>query len=111
MSVNGETHPIDGADEKKPEPIMAKNENQNAPICGEHQVKKEWRKTNFEYTEQGITIQVPDVYAWVCPEDGEASFLPATTDELIATVRELLETAKRAKKRRSEFTQYFVSVS
>jgi len=105
------TRAIGGADAEKPERIMSKSENQNAPICGEHQVKKEWRKTNFEYTEQGITIQVPDVYAWVCPEDGEVSFSPTTTDELIATVRELLETAKRAKKRRSEFTQYFVSVS
>lgn len=89
---------------------MSKKENQHVPTCGEHQVKKEWRKTSFEYSEQGITIQVPGVYAWVCPVDNEASFLPETTDELIATIRELYETAKRAKKRRSEFTQYFVSV-
>jgi hypothetical protein len=89
---------------------MSKIEKQHIPICSEHQVKKEWRKTNFEYSEQGITIRVPGVYAWVCPVDEEASFLPETTDELIATIRELYETAKRAKKRRSEFTQYFVSV-
>ena len=89
---------------------MSKNEKQPVPICGEHQVKKEWRKTDFEYSEQGITIKVSGVYAWVCPVDEEASFLPETTDELIATIRELVETAKRAKKRRSEFTQYFVSV-
>ena len=88
---------------------MATNTN-HAPICGEHQVSKEWRKTTFEYSEQGITIHIPGVYAWVCPEDGEASFLPETVDELIATVRELHETAKRAKARRSVFTEYMVSV-
>lgn len=43
--------------------------------------------------------------------DIEASFLPETVDELIATVRELYETANRAKERRSELTEYFVSVS
>ena len=88
---------------------MAANTN-HAPICGKHQVSKEWRKTTFEYSEQGITIHIPGVYAWVCPKDGEASFLPETVDELIATVRELHETAKRAKARRSVFTEYMVSV-
>jgi hypothetical protein len=34
-----------------------------APICGEHKAAKEWRKTTFEYQDQGITIRVPDVYA------------------------------------------------
>ena len=81
-----------------------------APICGEHKVAKEWRKTTFEYQDQGITIRVPGVYAWVCPVDGEASFLPETVDELIATVRELHATAKRAQQRRSTLTQYGVSV-
>ena len=80
------------------------------PICGEHQVSKEWRKTTFEYNDQGITIRVPDIYAWVCPVDEEASFLPETVDELISTVRELYETAKRAKARRSTLTEYIVSV-
>lgn len=81
-----------------------------APICGEHKVTKKWRKTTFEYQEQGITIRVPDIYAWVCPVDGEASFLPETVDELIATVHELHATAKRAQQRRSTLTQYVVSV-
>ncbi len=80
------------------------------PICGEHQILKEWREATFEYSDQGITIRVPGVYAWVCPEDSEASFLPDTVDELISTVRELYETAKRAKERRSELTEYLVSV-
>jgi hypothetical protein len=64
----------------------------------------------FEYKENGISVRVPGVYAWVCPVDGEASFLPDTVDELIATVRELKETAERAQKRRSQFTEFFVSV-
>ena len=85
-------------------------ETNHAPICGEHQISKEWQKTTFEYQDQGITVRVPGVYAWVCPVDGEASFLPETVDELIATVRELHDTAKRAKQRRSALTEYFVSV-
>jgi YgiT-type zinc finger domain-containing protein len=85
-------------------------EEKPTPICGEHQVSKEWRKTTFEYKENGISVRIPGVYAWICPVDGEAFFLPDTVDELIATVRELKETAERAQKRRSEFTEYFVSV-
>lgn len=83
---------------------------QSAPICGEHKILKEWRKTTFEYIEEGVTIRIPDVYAWVCPVDNEASFKPETVDELIVTIKELIETAKRAKKRRSVLTEYIVSV-
>ena len=81
------------------------------PICGQHQVAKEWRPTAFEYCDEGISIRVPNVYAWVCPKDGEASFTPDIVDELIFTVRELIETAKRARERRSTFTEYVVAVS
>jgi hypothetical protein len=80
------------------------------PMCREHQVTKEWQPTTFEYQEDEISVRVPNIYAWVCPTDGEASFLPETTDELLATIRELLSTAKRAKQRRSELTEYIVSV-
>ncbi len=80
------------------------------PICGQHKKPKEWRPTAFEYSEQGISVRVRDVYAWVCPEDGEASFTPETIDELVVTVRELIETAKRAKERRSPLTEYVVAV-
>lgn len=65
------------------------------PTCGEHHTLKEWRKAVSEYRDNGIVIQVPDVYAWVCHEDSEASFIPKTADELISTVRELLEIAKQ----------------
>ena len=80
------------------------------PICGQHHIQKEWRQTAFEYTEEGISARVPNVYAWVCPLDGEASFTTETVDELITTVRELIETAKRARARRSAFTEYVVAV-
>jgi YgiT-type zinc finger domain-containing protein len=81
------------------------------PTCGKHHVQKEWRTTTFEYSDEGITVRVPNVYAWVCPESGEASFTPDTVDELIATVRELVDIAKRARKRRPVLTEYIVSVS
>jgi hypothetical protein len=85
--------------------------NQPVPICDEHQVSKEWKPTTFEYDEDGISIQVPNVNAWVCPSDEEASFTPDTTDELIATVRELLTPAKRARERRSMPTEYILRVA
>lgn len=80
------------------------------PICGEHKRAKEWRPTTFEYREEDISIRVPNLYAWVCPVDGEASFTPETVDEVLATIRELLATAKRARERRSVVTEYIVSV-
>ncbi|MBI1925225.1 hypothetical protein HYR99_13365 [Candidatus Poribacteria bacterium] len=83
---------------------------QPTPTCGQHHKSKEWRPTVFEYSEEGISVSVPNVYAWVCPADGEASFTPETVDELIVTVRELIETARRAKARRSSLTEYVVAV-
>ncbi|MEJ5309399.1 MAG: hypothetical protein WHX52_06475 [Anaerolineae bacterium] len=83
---------------------------QAIPTCGEHQQAKEWRSITFEYTEQDITVRIPNVYAWVCPTDGEASFTPETMDELIVTVRELIAAARRARAQRSVFTEYWVSV-
>ena len=55
-------------------------------------------------------MRVPNIYAWVCPENGEASFTPDTSDELITTVRELIEIARRARARRPVLTEYIVSV-
>lgn len=81
----------------------------NAPICKLHQIRKTWRPTTFEYSEDGIVVRVPNVPAWVCSADGEASFTAALTDELITTVRELLDSAKRARGRRSGLTEYYVS--
>lgn len=84
---------------------------QPVPICGEHQTAKEWRPTTFEYEEEGVSIRVPNINAWVCPHDGEASFTPETVDELIETIRELIEPAKHARDRRSMPTEYIVSVA
>ena len=85
-------------------------ETRPSPMCREHKIQKEWRMTTFEYEDQGISIRVPNVYAWVCPIDHEASFVPETVDELIAAVRELVEAARRARERRALFTEYFVSI-
>jgi RNA polymerase subunit RPABC4/transcription elongation factor Spt4 len=77
------------------------------PICSAHQVAKEWRTTTFEYTEEGVSVRVPGVWAWVCPVDGDASFTPEMFDELLSTVHELLESAKRVRARRSALTDKF----
>ena len=81
-----------------------------APICAKHQVAKQWRATTFAYEDQGISIKVPNVDGWVCPESGEASFPPETADELITSVRDMVEAGKRARERRSAVRQYVISV-
>ena len=92
---------------KKEEVIMI---SESIPVCGEHQIPREWRPTTFECGEDGVSIRVPNIHAWVCPQDGEASFTPETTDELIVTVREMIEPAKHARERRSMPTEYIVSI-
>ena len=81
-----------------------------APVCAEHRLAREWRTAVFEYDEDGISIRIPNVEAWVCPADGDPSFLPETADELISVGRELLTAARRARQRRSALTEYIVSV-
>ncbi|MFL6276518.1 MAG: hypothetical protein ACJ74G_15115 [Blastocatellia bacterium] len=81
-----------------------------APVCREHNRRREWLPTTFEYSEDGVSVRIPGVYAWVCTEDGDASFTPEVVDELITTVRDLVESAKRAKERRSVLTEYIISV-
>lgn len=85
--------------------------NKAAPSCGQHKQPKEWKQTTFEYNEDSITVRVSNIYAWVCPVDGEAAFMPETADELHKTVRALLVPAKEARARRSMLTEYIVSVS
>ena len=79
------------------------------PTCGKRRVPREWRATDFEYREDGITVRVSNIYAWVCPVDGEVAFTPATADELSRTVRSMLVTAKEARTRQSMLTEYSVS--
>src|SRR5437762_1918884 len=82
---------------------------ERAPICGEHNTVMEWRPATFEYSEEGITVRVPNLLAWVCPADCEPSFIAGTTDELLLTIRDLLAAARRARARKSEATEYVVS--
>jgi RNA polymerase subunit RPABC4/transcription elongation factor Spt4 len=82
-----------------------------APICGQHKTSKEWKPTTFEYSEDGITVRVVDIDAWVCPVDGEASFTPMTADELHQTVRESLEAAKQMKARQPASLPFVVTVT
>ena len=84
--------------------------NESVPVCNEHHRTKEWRLATFEYEDEGITVRVPNLYAWVCPADNEVSFTADTVDELLLTIRDLLTAAKRARGRRSELTEYVVSV-
>lgn len=80
------------------------------PICTQHKKEKVWRQTIFEYTEDDISVRIENVWAWVCPEDGDPSFTPEMMDALIDTVKELIETAKRAKKRSPALTDYAIAV-
>ena len=80
------------------------------PICSQQNKKTVWKPTVFAYSEDGISIQVPNVYACVCTENGEVSFTPETANELIVTLREFIQAAKRARTRRSQLTEYVVAV-
>ncbi len=80
------------------------------PQCAQHGVSKEWRETTFEHKDNEVSVQVPNVYAWICPMDGEASFTPETVDELITAVRDFIEAAKRTRSRQSGVREYIISV-
>jgi hypothetical protein len=67
--------------------------------------------TDFLYRDDGIEISVPDVPAWLCNRGHEPLFAPDTTDQLIDTLKELVATAKRARKRQPAFHQYLVRVA
>ncbi len=84
--------------------------NRTAPICGQHKTSKEWKPTTIEYSEDGITVRVLDIEAWVCPVDGDAAFTPATAHELHQTIRESLDSAKKAMARKLVSLPYVVSV-
>ncbi len=85
--------------------------NDSVPICHEHNATMEWRPAIFEYGEDGVSVRVTGPMAWVCPVDGEALYAPEAFDGLLLTVRELMESAKRAKARRSAMTEFVVSVA
>lgn len=56
----------------------------------------EWGETDFTYTEDGIEVVVRHIPAWVCRQGDDVAFAPGVTDELIATIRELIQVARRS---------------
>jgi YgiT-type zinc finger domain-containing protein len=72
-------------------------DHETVPFCGKHRMSREWRPTVYQYDADGVSIEVPNIHAWVCPADGEAYFAPETVDELSGTVRELIESAKHSR--------------
>jgi hypothetical protein len=82
------------------------------PTCKAHKIPKEWKPATFEYEENGIFVRIPNIYAWVCPEENsDPSFTPETFDELILMVRDLIDSAKRAKSGRKVYTEYNVTIA
>ncbi len=71
----------------------------------------EWKLTTFEYSEDGVSVRVPGVYAWVCPEHGEIDYTPEIAEGLNEAVRELIATAKRARVKKTMPSEYIVSVA
>lgn len=63
-------------------------ESETVPFCGKHRISRELRPTVFEHDEDGVSIRVPNVNAWVCPADGEAYFEPETVRELLKRQRQ-----------------------
>jgi len=74
-----------------PEPLL------KPPLCAEHNLPMQWGETDFTYTDGGIEVIVRHIPAWVCPHADDAAFAPGMTDDLIATVRKLVDVAKQAK--------------
>jgi YgiT-type zinc finger domain-containing protein len=67
-------------------------------------MSREWRPTVYQYDKDGVSVEVPNVHAWVCPADGEPYFEPETVAELSGTVREMIESAKHSSNREPEPT-------
>lgn len=78
---------------------------ETVPFCGKHRMSREWRATVYQYDEDGVSIELPNIHAWVCPADGEAYFAPETVDELSDTVRELIESAKHSREHHPTSTE------
>lgn len=74
---------------------------ETVPFCGKHRMSREWLRTDYEYEQDGISVKVPNVHAWVCPADGDPYFAPETVAELSSTVREMIESAKHGHEGRS----------
>jgi len=71
-----------------------------------------WGETDFSYAEDGIEVIVRHIPAWVCPHGDDAAFAPGTGDEIIETVRELIQVARRTNASQPAFQlqEYLVRV-
>ena len=78
---------------------------ETVPFCGKHRMSREWRPTVYQYDKDGVSVEVPNVHAWVCPADGEPYFEPETVDELSDTVRKMIELGKHSVKQDSKPTE------
>ena len=83
------------------------------PLCEEHRLPMVWGETDFAYTENGIEVTVRHIPAWVCPYADDSAFPPGVTDDLIATVRKLVEVAKQAQASQSNLweQEYLVRIA
>ncbi len=67
------------------------------PFCSEHRIPMKWGETDFTYAENGVDVVVRHVPAWICEHGDDVAFAPGVTDELIATIRQLIRIAQQAK--------------
>ena len=81
-----------------------------APTCKNGQIMI-WGKATFRYEEDGILVEVSDIPAWICPDCDDVSFAPGTSQQLIATVRELIAATKRARARNMPLYEYHVKAA
>lgn len=70
-----------------------------------------WDKAKFRYEEGGILVEVSDIPAWICSECDDISFTPGTSQQLIATVRELIAATQRARTRNMPLYEYHVKAA
>lgn len=85
----------------------------NPPFCSEHLIAMDWGETDFSYVEGGVEVVVRHIPAWVCPHGDDAAFPPGATDELLETMRELIEVARRTQAKRPSLPaqEYLVRVA
>lgn len=81
-----------------------------APVCKNGHTMM-WGKATFKYEEDGILVEVSDIPAWVCSDCDDVSFTPGTSQQLIATVRELITATKRARGQNLPLYEYNVKAA
>jgi hypothetical protein len=91
----------------RPEPDL------KPPFCSEHHIPMIWGDADFPFNEEGIEVVVRHIPAWVCPHGDDAAFPPGTMAELLETMRELIDVAKRTQAKRPSIPhqEYLVRVA